>query len=285
MSKRRLISVIVPAYKQQKTIRRDLKNIEKVLLKGLRGYAFEVICVVDGMLDNTWREAKKIKSKRIKVVGYEKNKGKGYAVRYGMARAKGELLSFLDAGMDISPKGIMMLLAHMEWYNADIIVGSKRHPVSRVNYPLLRHFLSIGYHLGMRILFKLPLTDTQSGIKIFKRVVLEKVLPRLLVKRYAMDIEILAVARYVGFARIYEAPIEVMFDKTNSGISWKTIFHMAWDTMAVFYRLRILGYYNEHKNREWVFDPDLNFRINIVKTRRKTKNILYGPRINDLVRV
>jgi hypothetical protein len=145
-----------------------------------------------------------------------------------------------------------MLMAHMDWYNADVIVGSKRHPVSRVNYPLLRKVLSFGYHLGAKILFGLPLTDTQSGIKIFRREVVEEILPRLLVKRYAMDIEILAVAKYLGFNRIYEAPIEVRFNVATSRIDWKTIFHMAWDTMAVFYRLHILHYYNDKNKKNWI---------------------------------
>lgn len=283
MAKRRLFSVIVPAYRQGSTIRRDLKTVEHVLIQGLRDYDFEIICVIDGFVDNTWHEASKIKSKRIKVVGYDKNKGKGYAVRYGMARAKGDLISFLDAGMDISPKGIMMLLAHMDWYNADIIVGSKRHPVSRVNYPLLRHILSIGYHLGVRFLFGVPVTDTQSGIKIFKRRVLEKMLPRLLVKKYAMDIEMLSVSKRLGFGRIYEAPIEVTFDKRTSRIKWSTIFHMLWDTVAVFYRLRILRYYDDHKKREWVLDPDLNFRINVIKMKKRASKVFYKPRLRGLL--
>lgn len=254
-----MLSVIVPAYKQEKTIKKDLENIDITLREGLKDYDYEIICVVDGFLDNTFKEAKKAKSNKIKLIGYENNKGKGYAVRYGMVRSKGDLVSFLDAGMDISPKGIMMLMAHMDWYNADIIVGSKRHPVSRVNYPLFRHIFSIGYHFGIKLLFDLPLTDTQSGIKIFKREVIKKILPRLLVKRYAMDIEMLAVAKYLGFNRIYEAPIEVTFDGSTSRISWDTIFKMVWDTLTVFYRLRIQRYYDDSNERRWVQDPDLQF--------------------------
>jgi glycosyltransferase involved in cell wall biosynthesis len=240
-----LLSVVVPAYKQEHTIKKDLENIDKTLQTGLSDkYDYEIICVVDGLLDNTEKEARKVKSKHLTIESYLENKGKGYAVRYGMRKAKGELISFLDSGMDISPKGIMMLMAHMEWYDADIVVGSKRHPVSRVNYPPLRHILSYGYHMGVKMLFSLPLTDTQSGIKIFKRKVIQKILPRLLVKRYAMDIEMLAVARHLGFERIYEAPIEVRFDKSTSRIRWSTAFHMAWDTLAVYYRLKILHYYD-----------------------------------------
>lgn len=252
-----LLSIIVPAYKQERTIKKDLENINKTLSAGLRDHDYEVICVVDGKLDNTWNEAEKVNSPKIKVIGYETNRGKGYAVRYGFAHSKGDLVSFLDAGMDISPKGVMMLMSHMEWYNADIVVGSKRHPVSQVNYPLLRHVLSIGYSAIVRLLFGLCLTDTQSGIKLFKRKVVEAILPRLLVKRYAMDIEMLAVAKYLGFGRIYEAPIEITFDKSNSAISRRVIFNMLWDTLAVFYRLRILRYYREKNKNKWLIDPDL----------------------------
>lgn len=254
-SKKILLSLIVPAYKQEKTIKKDLENIDDTLREGLGvNYDYEIICIVDGELDNTRIEAERVESSTIKIFSYKENKGKGFAVRYGMSKAKGDLISFLDAGMDISPKGIMMLMAHMDWYGADIIVGSKRHPVSRVNYPWFRKILSFGYHIGVKILFSLSLTDTQSGIKIFRREVVEKILPRLLVKRYAMDIEMLAVAKYLGFERIYEGPIEVNFSKLTSGVKWSTSLKMAWDTAAVFYRLKILHYYDDANKDNWIKD-------------------------------
>ena len=248
-----LLSIIVPAYKQENTIKNDLENIDSTLRAGLgANYDYEIICVIDGEVDATRKEAEKIISEKIKVLSYNENKGKGFAVRFGMKKAKGDLISFLDAGMDISPKGIMMLMAHMDWYNADIIVGSKRHPASRVNYSFSRKIFSICYHLGIKILFGLRLTDTQSGIKIFKRNVVEAILPRLLVKRYAMDIEMLAVANYLGFTRIYEGPIEVHFDKKTSRISWRDGFGAIWDTVAVFYRLKILHYYDDKNKPNWI---------------------------------
>lgn len=238
---------------QEKTIRGDVGNIDSILSEGLpQAFDYEIICVVDGSRDRTEAEIKKIKSSKVRVYSYDENRGKGFAVRYGMKMAKGDLVSFLDAGMDISPKGIMMLMAHMDWYNADIVVGSKRHPVSKVNYPLIRKILSFGYHFGSKLLFGLPLTDTQSGIKIFKKEVVEKILPRLLVKRYAMDIEMLAVAKHLGFDRIYEAPIEVTFNRATSRIDWTTVFKMAWDTAAVFYRLKILHYYDDKNRENWL---------------------------------
>ena len=116
-----LLSVIVPIYKQEKTIQKDLLNIYETLSK--TPYNFEIIGVVDGTtLDNSLNEAKKIKKTNVKIFGYKNNKGKGQAVRFGMQKASGDIISFIDSGMDIMPSGIIMLLEHMKWYNADIII-------------------------------------------------------------------------------------------------------------------------------------------------------------------
>lgn len=225
-----------------------------------------MIVVVDGELDKTTARAREIRSSKIKIVGYKTNHGKGHAVRFGMARAEGDIIAFIDSGMDINPNGLSMLLEHFEWYRADIIVGSKMHPVSKVNYPLIRKILSKGYRVLVRLLFGLTVKDTQVGIKFYKRRVLEDVLPRLLVKHYAFDIEILAVAYYLGYRRIYEAPIELDFRGISSITSktvWRTIFLMLLDTAAVFYRLKIRRYYDDINKRKWRFDPELNFRVNL----------------------
>lgn len=265
----RLLSVIVPAYHQEKSIVKDLANIKSVLAK--MRYPSELICVVDGKNDNTYKNAKAYanRHKDVKVIGYKTNKGKGYAVRFGMAASLGDIIAFLDAGMDLNPNGLSMLLEHFEWYKADIIVGSKRHPASKVEYPWQRKILSYGYQLLGWLLFSLKVRDTQVGMKFYRREVLEKVLPRLLVKAFAFDIEILAVANYLGFSRIYEAPVEIKLNFGGSSILTsrkflRTVFHMMWDTLAVFYRLRIVRYYADHNARQWKFDPELNFRVNVV---------------------
>lgn len=263
-----LVSVIVPTYKQEKTIVRDLKKIKNVLDK-LR-YPTELICVVDGKFDNTFKNALRFSKKfdNVKVIAYETNKGKGYAVRFGMAESRGDVVGFIDAGMDLNPNGLYMLLEHFEWYSADIIVGSKRHPVSKVFYPWQRRILSMGYQLLVRLLFGLKVRDTQVGMKFFKREVLDKVLPRLLVKAFAFDVEILAVSNYLGFKRIYEAPIDIKlhFGATSTITSQKflrTVLAMLIDTLSVFYRLKILHYYSDKNKRKWKFDPELQFRVNI----------------------
>lgn len=263
-----LVSIIVPAYRQEKTIESDLDRIKSVLDK-LR-YPTELICVTDGKVDSTFNKTSKFAKKyqNVKAIGYDVNKGKGYAVRFGIAESKGDMIGFVDAGMDLNPAGLSLFLDHFEWYNADIIVGSKRHPASKVEYPWQRRILSIGYQLLVWLLFGLKVRDTQVGMKFFKREVLEKVLPRLLVKKFAFDVEMLAVANYLGFKRIYEAPVEIKlhFGGTSTITSQKflrTVFRMLVDTLAVFYRLKILNYYSDSNKRKWRFDPQLNFRVNV----------------------
>jgi len=203
----KLLSVIVPVFRQEKTIFQDLSQIKETLEK--TRFNWEIICVIDGLVDKSFKEASRLKSNKIKVISYPQNKGKGHAVRYGMARSQGSLIAFIDAGMEIDPNGISMILEHMEWYQADIIVGSKRHPASQINYPSDRKIISFAYQIFVRLFTGLNVRDTQAGLKIFRRPVLEKVLPRLLVKAYAFDLELLTVAHRLGFKRIFEAPVKL----------------------------------------------------------------------------
>ena len=158
-----MVSVIIPAYKQEKTIVKDIKNIDDVMSE--TRFNYEILVVVDGyFLDKTFENASAIKRKTVKILGYKNNKGKGFAIRYGMARAKGDYIVFIDSGMDIDPNGISLILEHLEWYGADIMVGSKRHPASKVNYPTIRKIYSLGYYLFVKTLLGVGVKDTQAGL-------------------------------------------------------------------------------------------------------------------------
>lgn len=238
------LSLVIPAYKKEKTIVKDVNRIISVLSK--LPYDFEIIIVVDGC-SATARAVKLIKNKKVKISSYEKNHGKGYAVKHGIKQAKGDVIGFIDAGSDIDPKEISIALDLMVWNNADIIVGSKLHPESRVNYPPARRVLSWGYRSLTHLIFGFNVRDTQVGFKLYKKKVAKDIFPRLLVKKFAFDIEILAVAYSLGYKRIYEAPVKLDFtgvSTISSANFWKVIFWMLWDTAAVFYRLRILHYYD-----------------------------------------
>ena len=111
---------------------------------------------------------------------------------------------------------------------------------------------SFGYQLLTRILFGLQVKDTQPGMKIFKKEVLECIMPRLLIKRWAFDVEMLAVvANYCGYRKIFEAPIELEH-QFNSSVNSKVVFNMLWDTCAVFYRMYILKYYDDRNKEFWL---------------------------------
>lgn len=260
------LSLVIPAYKAEKSIRETLHGVTDALIQ--LPYKSEIIVVVDGELDKTKNIAEKFAKTNnipILVVSYKQNMGKGHAVRFGMAHAHGDIIGFNDNGLDISPQSIPIALEHFRWYKADIIVGSKRHPASKVFYPWQRRILSFGYQLGVRILFGLHVKDTQVGLKFFRRKVLEDTLPRLLVKEFAFDVEMLSVANYLGYRAIYESPIELKMEFGASSILkkgfWRTVGKMAWDTAAVFYRLRILKYYDTKNKRNWITPAHLTLPL------------------------
>jgi glycosyltransferase involved in cell wall biosynthesis len=246
------LSVIVPVYKQEKTIKKDILHILKTL-ENIR-YSYELIIVIDGILvDKSYFILKKLQKKnqlanrRIKLLAFKHNHGKGSAIRRGMSVSKGDYVAFIDAGMEIDPNGISMILEHMEWYDADIIVGSKRHPASIVNYPNERKIISFFAQKYAKYFLGIKITDTQAGLKIFKSKVLKKILPKLLIKQYAFDLELLSVANHFGFKRIFEAPIKLSykFDSLTHAAGLQVIWKTLIDSLAIFYRLRILRYYDK----------------------------------------
>jgi len=248
-----LFSIVVPAYKQEASIVKNINSLKKILDQF--PFKYEMIVVVDGMEDKTYEKAKKINEPNIQIVGYEQNHGKGYAVRRGALLAKGDVVGFIDAGMDIDPTGISMLLSHMVWYDADIIIGSKLHPVSQVQYPLSRKILSWGFRSMIRILFGFRVRDTQVGLKLFRKEVVKEVFPRLVIKQFAFDVEVLALAYALGFKRIYEAPVKLTFNGNSSITStnlWRTIYYMMVDIAGVFYRLKIIRYYKKSNKKNWI---------------------------------
>lgn len=105
--------------------------------------------------------------------------------------------------------------------------------------------MSRTYQFMNRVLFNLKIKDTQVGLKIFKREVLEKIMPKVLCKKFAFDLEILVNANRLKY-KIKEVPIELKY-RFSSSINVKAVFWMILDTLAVFYRLNILRYYDRNQ--------------------------------------
>lgn len=248
MKNTKLLSLVVPAYKQERTIVKDLQNLSSVLSK--LPFKYEIIVVEDGVYDKTSGLLKKLrpKNKNLKIYTYDKNIGKGFAIKYGVVKAKGDIIGFIDAGMDLDPSGISLMLDLMEWEKADIVMGSKLHPDSKVKYPKSRQVLSWGYRTLTHVLFGFKVKDTQVGLKLFRKKVAKDVFARIIVKKFAFDIEVLTVAYKLGYHKIYETPIKLNFNRASSitsGSFWKVILSMLWDTTAVFYRLKVLHFYDK----------------------------------------
>jgi hypothetical protein len=176
-----------------------------------------------------------------------------------MARAKGGTIAFIDAGNDLSASGLGLALEHLKWYKADIIIGSKRHKASRVIYPTSRKILSFLVQTATKFIFGINVSDTQTGLKVFRREVLEKVLPRLLVKRWAFDLEILAVSSRLGYKKIYESPVEINYNFAST-LTRQSITNFIIDYLAIIYRIYILHYYDDKHQDLWEGDPMLKLR-------------------------
>lgn len=238
------ISIVIPAYNEERNIKKTIRNI-LVDFKTL--YPFEVVIVCDGCHDKTYEKAQEVakKDKRVNVYTYKINRGKGYALTYGVKKAKGNIVSFFDAGGDFDVMHVDRFVKLMEVFDADIVIGSKRHPASKVNYPAARRFYSKIYQLMIRVLFNLNIKDTQTGIKVFKKEVLEKILPRAVVKKYAFDLELLVIAKKLGYNKVFEAPVNLNYNFFNTGINSGAIKQMITDTFAIYYRLHFLHYYDK----------------------------------------
>ena len=121
--------------------------------------------------------------------------------------------------------------------------------------------LSFIVQIMTRFLFGINVSDTQTGLKIFRRQVLEKVLPRLVVKRFAFDLEILSVAHRLGFTKIYESPVELHYNFAST-IGPRAVYRFAVDYLAILYRTHILSYYDDNHQDIWEHDPKLKLRYN-----------------------
>jgi glycosyltransferase involved in cell wall biosynthesis len=235
------ISVIVPAYQEGRRIRANLRRLLAEMEQ--MGMAYEVVVVSDGSTDDTVAEARAVGSPLVTVLSYPCNKGKGHALSVGVRQATGDLITFIDADMELNPREISAFVDLLKQGDHDVVVGSKRHPLSRVQYPAFRRLQSIAYQLLVRGLFRLQVRDTQTGLKLFRREVLSRAVPLLAVKRFAFDLELLVVAQHIGYRKITEAPIELSF-QFESSIRLSSAFHVLWDTAAIFYRLHFLRHYD-----------------------------------------
>lgn len=234
-----VISIVIPMYNQSAYIVSSLSGLKRVL--DSIGRSYEVIVVNDGSTDNTLDILQKESSQtaNLKVLSYTPNKGKGHAVKTGILASKGQLVLFTDGDLDISPEIINDYFIELESY--DLVIASKRHPRSVVKSTLSRRFLSRVFNLIARLLTGIKASDTQAGLKAGNGKVLKKVFEMIVVKRYAFDVELLAVASIMNL-RIKELPVNIEISKR---FKIKDIARMFIDILAISYRYRISHWYQK----------------------------------------
>ena len=241
-----LLSVVVPVFNQETGIAESVLTIRDAVESGL-GASYELIVVSDGSIDRTAEAVLATRVDHTRVLHYDRNLGKGYAIKLGALEARGRYVAYIDADLDLDPSWLPSFVERAQEAGLDIAIGSKRHPDSLVHYPRRRRVYSWLYQQLVRLLFRLDVRDTQVGLKVMRREVVDQVLPLLIVKRFAFDLELLAVARAVGFDKVEELPIRLDYRFAGSGVSPLAVGHALIDTAAIFYRLRILRYYQRKR--------------------------------------
>jgi len=173
------------------------------------------------------------RNSHVQVVGYERNMGKGFAVKTGFLNSRGKFIIFIDSDSEVSFDVVNRYIEALK--DADIVIGSKWHKDSIVNASFVRKLLSHGFNVLVRLLTGLRVCDTQCGIKAVRREAFEKIFRRLSVKRYAFDVELLVLAKLHGLT-VVELPVKVTL---KNRFSFREIWRMFLDLLSIAYRLRV----------------------------------------------
>jgi dolichyl-phosphate beta-glucosyltransferase len=232
-----VVSFVLPAYNEGEFIEGVLERLDSAVNgKGLR---CEVVVVDDGSVDDTRLRALRYASGKwyVRVFGYDRNVGKGFAVKSGFWKAVGDAVVFVDSDLDIDVEQIRRYVNALK--RGDIVVGSKWHKDSVVEVSFVRRFLSRGFNVLVRLLTGVRIADTQAGIKAVRREAFVEAFRRLSVKRYAFDVELLVLARLLGL-RVVVLPVNL---KLCSRFSFREIWRMFYDLLGIAYRVRVKKWY------------------------------------------
>jgi len=228
------LSVVIPAYNEERRLPKTLAEIDKYLRK--QDYDYEILVVNDGSKDKTVEVVENLKSQisNLKITGYEKNRGKGYAVRFGMLEAKGDYRLFTDADNSTSIDQIEKIWPEFE-KGFDVVIGSRDIKGSILDPPqpfLRKIILGEGFKLYRKIIIGLwGIEDTQCGFKCFTKKAAENIFPKCQIDRFAFDPEILVIAKKLGY-KIKEIPVYWKNDP-ESKVKLKSIFKMALDLIKI----------------------------------------------------
>jgi glycosyltransferase involved in cell wall biosynthesis len=201
---RRSISIIIPAYNEEKRLPATLRTV-KTYLDATSWEFAEIVVVDDGSRDGT---AELARSAGARVLRNPGNRGKGYSVRHGMLDARGDWALFSDADLSTPIEELEKLWTAMERSQAQAVIGSRDldRSLIGVRQPVFREFSGRVFNLVMRMVTGLPFRDTQCGFKLFETSAAREIFRRLRVERFGFDVEVLYIAQRLGY-RAVEVPV------------------------------------------------------------------------------
>lgn len=208
--KQTFISIIIPAYNEEKRIIKTLKNY--VTYYNEHYYQnYQILVVLNGCVDKTEEVVVEFikQNPTVEYIVFPDAIGKGGALKEGLKVAKGENLGFTDADDSTRPEILHRLFSVLEMVpTLDCVIGSRRMVGSVVSGKSKgRGVMSWGFNAGVNMLFSLGIKDTQCGAKVFRNSLVSKILPSLTISNMAFDVNFLVDAKKVG-AKILEMPIE-----------------------------------------------------------------------------
>lgn len=202
------LSVIVPCYNEEKRFNTGFDHYFTFLQK--QKYVWELIFVNDGSKDKTLDLIKKnsTKSPNIKIVTYQKNHGKGYAICEGVKNAKGKYILFTDLDHSVPVETINSFFSYFE-RGFDAVIGSRRVKGAKllVRQPKLREYLGRGFTLLVRILVDFNIKDATCGFKAFENKVAKKLFAKITIYDWAFDAEILYLCKKLKI-KYAQAPVQ-----------------------------------------------------------------------------
>jgi glycosyltransferase involved in cell wall biosynthesis len=238
------LTIVMPYYNPGDSLGHNVSDVVAVLEK--TGLDFEVIAVSDGSTDGSGSTLEALERgaehRRVRRIELARHTGKGEALRVGLTEGLGDYLGFIDADGDLPADLLGPFVTELRSGDVDMVLGSKRHLASQVEYPLVRRLYSWGFQQLVRLLFDLDVRDTQTGIKVLRREVLEAALPLMVEQRFAFDLELLVVASRLGFDRFAELPVRLE-RHFGSTISARAVARILSDTFSIWWRLRVTHQY------------------------------------------
>lgn len=232
MTKKPFLSVVIPAYNEAERIPLTLIDVDKHLSQVK--YPYEIIVVNDGSKDETLAVAENFTKMipNLRVVGYEVNRGKGGAVKFGMLEAVGRYRLLMDADNSTSVDQFAKMIPHFEG-GSDVVIGSRAHKESKLTPPqgFLRRVLGKGGNLIIQALVLPGIWDTQCGFKCFSDSAAEKIFPLQRLTGWGFDVEILALAKNLGF-KIQQIPV-IWVNDTASHVGASAYIKTLIDTLKI----------------------------------------------------